>query len=369
MTEENDRIEIIKHCVYCGAEVDDKKTYCPECGKLVVKLKPTKQKVSQIPSQATPIQAKKADITRKCSGCGSLITSTVLEQCPICNALLEKIPEHLKPSTQTTPGFVFSRKKLVPAEKFILKKESWKLKEGLHIFGNCVLFYITIRLLIFVLLSFLIPEGSPTTSMDIITMLLSQIPEIVFGVYPLWYIYSKNHDFKKLGLLSDSRRVIIAILIGILGGIALLLVNYFSDIFIDFFSVIFIDIFDVEAYIAEQYQVIRSTGLIWIVFLVILLSFGSISLEILFRGVLHNALKEKFGNELNGKIIVIVIVALTYSIAYFFFSFPIGIFFFLLNFLLSLLLGVLYEVNGNLYNTIVANVFYNILVIFAIFYF
>ena len=29
----------IQYCVYCGARVSNQ-TYCPECGKLVVKIKP-----------------------------------------------------------------------------------------------------------------------------------------------------------------------------------------------------------------------------------------------------------------------------------------------------------------------------------------
>ena len=82
----------IKYCVYCGADVEKHKAYCPNCGKIIIKLSP-----SEIPTEPRPIHkpvsTQRVEISRKCPGCGSIVTSTILEQCPICNATLEKIPE------------------------------------------------------------------------------------------------------------------------------------------------------------------------------------------------------------------------------------------------------------------------------------
>ena len=84
----------IKYCVYCGTDVGDE-TYCPNCGKLVIKLNGSKEpKKHQINHKLSPIQ--KVELSRKCPGCGSLITSTILDQCPICNTALEKVSEATK---------------------------------------------------------------------------------------------------------------------------------------------------------------------------------------------------------------------------------------------------------------------------------
>ena len=92
MSEENEIVT--NNCVHCGAKIDKSKTYCPQCGKLVIKIKPTEKQ---------PTVIKKEIPTRTCSNCGSHITSSVLEQCPICNSKLDKIPKELKSSVSPTP--------------------------------------------------------------------------------------------------------------------------------------------------------------------------------------------------------------------------------------------------------------------------
>ncbi|MFX0142019.1 MAG: type II CAAX prenyl endopeptidase Rce1 family protein [Candidatus Hodarchaeota archaeon] len=154
----------------------------------------------------------------------------------------------------------------------------------------------------------------------------------------------------------------IAVLIGILGTVIILLIDFFSDSIIRFISDVGLDFFNIESSIKQQNDIIRDADLLWIILLTISLCFGSVSSEIVFRGVLHNALKQRFKNDFY----VILIIALAYSVLMLLFSFPLGVGFFLLNFLTFTVLGFLYEINGNIYNTILANIYYNIVIIITI---
>ena len=345
----------IKYCVYCGSEVEKNKTYCPKCGKLVVKLEPSTRIM-------TPTKVEKLEDSRKCSGCGSIITSTIIDQCPICDTTLENISDVKKAAIQRKPGFIFTEKKLEPEQKFLLKKDSWNLKEGMNVFGTCIYILIIMFFLLFTIISF---QGDITTSdISIQQILYSQIPLLLFGVYPLWYIYNKKHSFNKLGFYSDSKKIPLGILIGILGAIVLLEINYFSDSLIYFFSDVGLEFFDVRTIIEEQNQIIRNADLIMIILLTITLCVGAFSFEIVFRGVLHNALKQKFKNN----IYVILIVALAYSLVMLLFSFSIGMTSFLVNFLFFMVLGIIFELtNGNISSTIFTNIFYNIVIIILLY--
>jgi len=342
----------IKYCVFCGANIEKDKIYCPNCGKLVIKLEPGKKI-----TQPKPIQ--ELEISRKCSNCGSIITSTILDQCPICNTSLEKVSEIRKTIVQKKPSLIFTNKKLELEQKFVLRKDTWNLKEGLNVFGTCIYILVIVFFLLITFISFQL-DSTPITIQQI---LLSQIPELVFGIYPIWYIYNKRHSFTKLGFRSDSKKFILAILIGILGSLMLIVLEFFSDAFINFIADVGLDFFNVKSNLEEQNLVIKNSDLIWIVLLTITLIVTAISSEVVFRGVLHNTLKQKF----NKNYLVILLVALVYSLILLLFSFPYGVSFFLLNFLASIVLGLLYEMNGNLYNTIMANIFYSILVVILIY--
>ncbi|MFX1308167.1 MAG: CPBP family intramembrane glutamic endopeptidase, partial [Promethearchaeota archaeon] len=227
------------------------------------------------------------------------------------------------------------------------------------VFGTCIYVLVIVFFLLITFISF----QFDTTTTTIQQLLLSQIPELTFGIYPIWYIYNKKHSFKKLGFYSDSRKIIIAILIGILGSLMLYLLDFFSDSLINFLSDAGLDFFNVKSSLEEQTLVIRNSELIWIILLITALCVRTISSEIVFRGVLHNSLKQKFKNNY----IVILIVSLAYSVILLLFSFPYGVIFFLFNFLAFTMLGLLYEINGNIYNTMIANLLYNILIIILIF--
>ncbi|TXT59546.1 MAG: CAAX amino terminal protease self-immunity [Promethearchaeota archaeon] len=343
-------------CPSCGAKVPKSNVYCPKCGKLVVKEKPKKAKRGK-------------QYVRECPGCGSTITSSVLEQCPICNTRLEKVPESKKGKSEQKSGFIFTEKKLEPEQKYVLQKGTWNLKEALNVFGNSILIYITIRLIIFALFSFLTEEDG-TSSLMALTMpnlLIMQLPEVLFGIYPLYYIYSRKHTFAKLGFSANSKKLGIAILIGVFGGIGLLFITqFFSEAIINLVIDLGLDFVDIQSYIQQENILIRNTEIYWLILLLITLSISAISSEVVFRGVLHNALIEKYGNDPIGRLTVIMITALGYGLIYLLFTFPVGLYFLIANIVMYIILGIIYEINKNIYNSIIAFIIYNLLVILSI---
>ena len=372
MSKEKEKPQVTRFCVYCGTTIQKNTAYCPnpKCGKLVINIKPSEDNIDQAKPIAKLI--KKEPISRKCSNCGSIITSNILEQCPICDSRLEKIPEQEITTQgkrhQNRQGYVFTNKKLVPEQKFVLKKSEWNFREGLSVFGNALMAYVTIRLVITMLLTL---QLGPTQTLDLNmpTILLSQVPDIVFGIYPLYYLYSKKHNLKKLGLIFNKKSLIIATIVGIAGSIGLVLIDNFSSLVTRFMYDSGINFYDIFTYLDEEYLVLQNSSLILIIFLIALISLSVISTELVFRGVLHKTLKAHFDNNFLGKVTVIVIVALIYSFLFLFFTLPIGIYFFLVNFMVFVFLGIIYEINKNLTSTIIANLIYNIALIILIVYF
>ncbi|MFX1256579.1 MAG: type II CAAX prenyl endopeptidase Rce1 family protein [Promethearchaeota archaeon] len=373
MSEE--RKSIVKHCVYCGSKLKKGNVYCPNCGKLAITEKLSKNAIQKKKIPERPIPGEKIEFSRKCSGCGSIITSRVLEQCPICNTFLEKIPEYYK-SAPRKPGFVFTKGKLQSEQKFVIKKDSWNLKEGLNVFKYSLFTYIVVQLLFIIVIFFQIgftdSDQSSITELNINLILLMQIPGIILGIYPIWYISSHRHNFEKLGFFFDLKKILLAVIIGIIGGLLLLAINYLSSFINNFLINIGYKFFDINEYIEQENTIIKKADLIWKILLLIMVSFQAIATEIVYRGVLHNTLKERFQrNEkiILGKIKVILFVALAYAAINILFSLIIGIIFFILNLLVFILLGILYEINGNIYNTILASIFYNNLLIILIIWF
>ncbi len=357
MSKNNDKT--IKYCVYCGADVGEE-TYCPNCGKLVIKLNGRK-KPKRPPSIYKPTSIQKAEISRKCPGCGSIVTSTILDQCPICNTMLEKISEAKKELIQRKPGLIFTNKKLEPEQKFILKKNRWNLKEGINVFGTCIYVYIIVFFLVYF---FLFNQGgNGSIEPNIQFFLISQIPEVLFGIYPLYYIYSKKHNFEKLGFLKDSKKILVSIIVGVIGTGCLILFDFLYSVLINTLGEIGLDLSSVLEATALQNQIIRDADFIWIFLFVVLMVVGTFSIEIVFRGVLHNTLKQKFKNP----IYVITIVALAYAILMLILYYnPI---YFFLNFVGFIIIGIIFEItNGNIYGTLITNILYNILLVTLIFF-
>ena len=372
MSKEKEKPQAARFCVYCGTTIQKNTTYCPnpKCGKVVINIKPSEDNIDQAKLISKSI--KKEQISRKCSNCGSIITSNILEQCPICDSRLEKIPEQdiatQSKKHQSLQGYVFKNKKLVPEQKFVLKKSEWNFREGIRVFGNALMAYVTIRLVITMLLTL---QLGPTEILDVNmpTILLSQVPDIVFGIYPLYYLYSKKHNLKKLGLIFNKKSLIIAIIVGIAGSIGLVLIDNFSSLITRFMYDSGINFYDIFAYLDEEYLVLQNSSLILIISLIALISLSVISTELVFRGVLHKTLRAHFDNNFIGKVTVIVIVALIYSFLFLFFTLPVGVYFFFSNFLIFLFIGIIYEITKNLTSTIIANLIYNITIIILIVYF
>ncbi len=367
MSNEKDKKSIVKFCVYCGAKVNEGQIYCPKCGKLVVKVKgetQTTENSIQVKEELSPLRkVEQRKISRKCPGCGSIISSAILEQCPICNAKLEKIEEPKDQigaqKSERRTGFIFTDKKLVPEQRFVLNKATWNLREGLNVFGNSIMVYIIIRILITSIVIFQLPIDGTAEGINITTILLSQLPALIFGVYPLWYIYSKKHNIKKLGFWYSPKSFLVTLVVGIIGGLLLVLINSFSSSIIDLMVQLGINFEDSLSQIGLESQIIREAEPYWIVLLIFLLNLSVFSTEIVYRGVLHNTLKSHFGNDFFGKFSTIVLVALIYSLLYLVFSLPLGLYFFLIEFFIFLILGVLYEINKNIYNPIIASIIYN----------
>lgn len=356
MSEENNNL--IKYCIHCGQALEKDRVYCPKCGKLAVKINSSESEDTYI----KPIRTKKTvDIPeRKCPDCGSLIKSVLLNQCPICNAKLEELPKEKVENLEKHSGFLFTEKKLIPEKELILKKDSWNYKEGMGVFANSILLFITASLLI-IIYSSSANEGQPPTQ-DIYSILLISLPKILLGIFPIWYIYSKNHQPKKLSLDFTKKKFIIAIVIGILGGIGL----YFIDIFSSFLVNIFADlglekIIPIKEDLNTSVTILRNSEIYWIVLFLGLLILNSITIEILFRGVLHNTLKVKYGNGIKNRIIIIFIVALMYTGIFSLLNYRVAIYFIPFYLMLNLLVGIIFELSESLYCTIIAQILLNIL--------
>ena len=364
MSKETDRS--VKHCVYCGSRVYENLVYCDNCGKLIVQIKSEKEKPRL--EKSITVSAKR-DLSRKCPGCGSIITSTVLNQCPICNEILEEIPQHILKTQKKskTSGYVFTNKKLEPEQNYVIKKDSWNFKEGMSVFFNCLMIYITVQLLIFMVLWIQVdPNSQINIELNIFTIIISQIPGIAFALYAIGYIVANKHRAKKLGFNSNRDKILKAGILGVVGGFLLLLVtdlSYYINQILDSLGLAFINLAE---YNAEEDAIISQAHPIMILLLGIVLCSSAIASEVVIRGVLHNTLKNKFENNIQGKLIIITITSLTYGLIFLLISFGVGITFFIMNFLIGFILGILYEINGNILNTLAAGCVYNILILLII---
>ncbi|MBY9006307.1 MAG: hypothetical protein KGD63_06080 [Candidatus Lokiarchaeota archaeon] len=355
----------IRYCAYCGHSLEKDRVYCPKCGKLSVKLKSSNNDDQTLPTNKKSNHLEIPE--RICSNCKSIIKSTLLNQCPICNTKLEEIPKENIEKLGKQASFLFTGKKLIAEKELELKKDAWNFKEGLSKFSNSILIFITTFLFIIIIYSSIYEGKTPPT--NIYSFMINILPEIIFGILPIWYIYSKNHSFKKIGLSLNQRKIIIILIIGIAGGVCLSLINIFSNILIDVFAELGLEkIIPIQDSINTNLTIIKNTEIYWIILLIALNILSSISIEILFRGVLHNTLKTRYKNGIINKIIVISLVTLTYLGIFTLLTFEKVIYFLPYYIMVNVFLGIIFEYSESLYTTIIAQCFLNVFSLIVVYF-
>lgn len=304
--------------------------------------------------------SKGKTLERKCSKCGSIISSKILKQCPICDTVLEDLPiDIIKEKKKEEKSYlIFTGKKLELSDKFILQKDQWKFREAINVFFNSLVLFLFAKIGIITLFFILQGPSAGTDfppTIEIIT--LSQIPGAILIIYPLSYIYSKKHKISKLGLNYKRKKILIALLIGIIGAFMVYIMAELSFFINDFFVSIGWTIFAPPESLSEQYTIIKNSSLLYKILILSLLMLDVLGTEITFRGVLYNGLITKLGSQLTQRIYIIFIVSLMYSVLFLFFTFDMGLV--IIYFLNNVILGLNFEIsNRNLFSTISANGIY-----------
>ena len=310
-----------------------------------------------------PTTSKGKTLERVCPKCGSIITSKILKQCPICDTVLEELPVDITPEKKDEEKsfLVFTGKKLELSSKFILQKDQWKFRESANIFFNSIVLFLFAKIGIFTLFFLLQgPSAGYELPITIEAITLNQIPGAFLIIYPLSYIFSKKHKILKLGLNYERRKLLIALLIGIIGTF---LVNFVADLSFlinNFFVSIGWTVFAPPESLAEQYTIIKNSALLYKILISFFLMLDVFGTEITFRGVLHNGLITKLGSQLIERVYVILIVSLVYSGLFLFFTFDMGLV--IIYFLNCIILGIIYEIsNRNLFSTIFTNCIFTLI--------
>lgn len=301
-------------------------------------------------------------IERTCTGCGSIISSKILKQCPICDTVLEELAITIPEKKEGQESLlVFTGKKLELADKYVIKKGQWNFKEAISVFFNSLVLYIFVELII-VGLFYLALTPDPTQNPLQLTptielMTIAQIPGVFLIIYPLVYINMKKHKLSKLGFNSVKKSLTIAIIIGVGGGLLVYLTSLLAMQLNNSLISSGLELFRLPTYISEESQILRESQLIYKVVILVLLLLDALGKEITFRGVFHNGLAAKFQSQIVDKIYVILIVSTVYSVLFLFLTFNVG--FVIESFLVNIVLGIIYEsTNRNLYASIIANSLY-----------
>ncbi|MHA1729049.1 MAG: CPBP family glutamic-type intramembrane protease [Promethearchaeota archaeon] len=340
----------LKKCPNCGRELPEYAKFCKSCGTRIGSKgipirketewrKVKKRVINQYERSEQP--EKEKSIERICPKCNTIVNSKVLEQCPVCFTKLPALSEKEKEKLDT---MLFTGKKMVSEKSLTPDKNKWSLKEATSVFFNSIMIYVLIEsvfLGFFMLNPGLLDEGR--IPINEFTLLISPLISIIFGVFPLIYISKNKHNFKKIGFREEN--IIKFILTGIIVGILF----YFFNNWIDSLVTFFID--KPVAVIAEEKDVINNMGIPLVMLLTVIVITGQIFEEILFRGVIQNALgdylenknpKKKSGMLLNvNKWNTIFIICAIYSVFYFIIG--LNFYYLILNLVSSLIVGIVYE--------------------------
>ena len=273
---------------------------------------------------------------RTCSNCNTIIDSTVLEQCPLCMHELSPLPPKQK---ETLDRMLFTGKKLISEKEIRIDRNKWTSgKEIFNVFLNSVLFYIFITLgaTIFLLQGYLDES---------IASLLYLAGSAVLGVYSLIYVGINHLKWKKIGFKSE--KILLYILLGIAAGIGLYFVEYGVTYLTDFIPDYYADK-PIMAFLFDQSAIFDINTIDF----PLRLGFYAIFLleqvmeELLFRGVVHNGIYDVMKKKKKGGSRFFAVLLTTLFYASFYMIFEISGYMLIFNLVLSLVIGIVYELSN-----------------------
>ncbi|MHA1733491.1 MAG: hypothetical protein ACTSU5_16200 [Promethearchaeota archaeon] len=147
------------------------------------------------------VAGKREPAPRKCPDCGVFVVSRVLLQCPICMGVLPEPPETSEPEET----YLLVDGKLTKETEVKLLPDEWKFKEALGLFLNCI---IAFTVTLFIATSIVLFQVNKVDDQDVVSigsLVANQVPGIVFGLVPVFYIVAHGHKFSKLGFKEHKR--------------------------------------------------------------------------------------------------------------------------------------------------------------------
>jgi membrane protease YdiL (CAAX protease family) len=361
----NEKNPETKKCPQCSHVQPIEAQFCQKCGVSFTKdddsSKPSgkaqwrlvKRHISREP--LSPDQKQSPIVERTCSKCNTVIQSTVLEQCPLCMNELPPLPPVEK---ENLDRIFFTGKKLVSEKEDKIDPNKWSNgKEVINVFLSSTLIMIILSLGAMFLptdLSF----GNPLFGLIIL------IGTALLGIYPFIYISMNHLNWSKIGLKNNH--IFLFIIIGIIAGVGM----YFANVGVEFTAGYFPNFpegtilaffFNKPTIVSNGLINVNSTSFpiraaIYAAFLC-----AQVFEEFLFRGVLHNGIFDVLTKKKKklSRITAIILTSLIYCAFYLIFGssgyasflglsgflayFEMSGYLLLFNFVLSLIVGIAYE--------------------------
>lgn len=354
-------------CPKCGSKIHENTQFCQKCGYNFAPVKESDWKAATIKPKTKNGKSlhKRIDLEplkRKCTGCGTIVISKVLEQCPECYEMLPSLPEVYKKALQAKMDPEAKRKKELELE---IEKDKWNAKEAVQVFMNSVLIYIVFQALIMGIYILINPDlledpMSATIPIDATSLILSNLAGLAFIIYPIYYLVKNKHVMKKLGIKKENVKK--CLLFGSAIGIGYYFLEFFIEFLLDFIASLGIEWLNPPEILTEQSVVVTNMPWYLLIIFTSTLVLSQIAEAMVFRGVLHNGIGSYFTRkESSGKIWKsILLSAVCYAVVFFVLNF--NIYYLIFNLLSALFVGAVYEYsNRNLYAIIAMQTSYTIL--------
>lgn len=352
------KVNQTKFCPQCKKELPIDARFCQRCGiditqsldsniktdewkPVTVKIQSKTNSLQKNTQINTPPNQAKIIPERECPQCHIIVKSKMLEQCPDCKAELPPLPTELKTELDMKLNPTLKKQE----QKLPLEKDRWNLRESINVFINSMLISITLNFLFIMILIYSDPtimENPETATIPInaLTIIMGNLIGGSFGIYPFIYIRNKKHEFKKLGLFKQ--KMMKYVIIGLIFGFGLYSMDYFIGLLMDYLSSLGITIFNVPENAAEQNAVISTFNLPLIILYTISIIANLSMEEVVFRGVLQRSIIDHFKRTqksgANWK--SVIITSLIYCSYYFLFS--LSYFYLIFNFIVSLIIGIIF---------------------------